>query len=177
MLTPRAVAAARSDPVVIGNVDRGLVLFLRFLGLEWAEVRGHPRCVSKRRGEDSFEDRAGVAWKVNCAEGNHNWKRVSRMLSCLRLLRMRPELEAVYSRLERLWARGRIPAAAAAATAHWRTCAGDPLERPMPKYGSKTAVTHTFRKYAVVLGCKVPQKVSEPSDRAVSEEFDKLEDG
>jgi len=164
MLTPRAVAAARADPLILKNVGRGLEVFLRFLGLEWVEERGGARRVSRRRGEDGFEARSKVAWRVNAVRvGNHNWMRVSRVLKCLRLLGMQAELEAVYSRLERLWARGRIPAFASETktTEMWRACAGDPWKRPMPKHGSSWGVTHTLSKYAAVLGCQAPRQVGE----------------
>jgi len=138
MLTKRSIELASADVNVLNAVRSCFKRFLGFLGFELVHVSESRAKVRKIRGSDpnSFEARKRVCWIVNCADGNHNWKRISRALQCLRLLAMRVEVSAFYERLERLWLRGHLPRAALGAVEFWKSSAG--FDHRLPPYGLLT---------------------------------------
>jgi hypothetical protein len=110
------IAAFRSDPLLRDRLRRSFVRFLRFLGLAPA---GEGRVVEA----GNFERRRPQVW----SHFNHNWLRVSRVLTSLAVLGLDGEARALLAWLDDACRRGLIGTAdaesrreAVASQVHWR---------------------------------------------------------
>lgn len=131
LLTETLQLIARQDKVVVCCMRRSLDIFLAFLGLRMVSAPGEWQ-VKKA----NFRARKKICWTVTCAEGNHNWRRISRVLKSLNLLGLEGEARALYLCLERLWATGSIPRFAEKTMPFWRDAARM-TDRSIPKYKAK----------------------------------------
>jgi hypothetical protein len=119
-------------------------MFLGFLGLELVGGREGLR-VAKG---SNFESRRETCWTVKYVKGNHNWLRISRVLSCCDAFSEVAAKEALYSGLLDLartdeavlkaLCRGRVPRTDEAVLVAWRRIA-DPhgVRDPLPVWGAK----------------------------------------
>ncbi len=97
VLTDEEVAVFRNDVRLKERVKTSFVRFLRFLGLALAG----DGCVIDA---DGLDDRRSEIWVYE----NHNWLRVSRVLSCLQTLGLESEAQALFRCLEAAYNQGRI---------------------------------------------------------------------
>jgi len=129
--------------------------FLQFLGLELAcNASGQPANlrVCKLRGPSVFESRVPVCWAYNCGEGNHNWRRISRVLECLQLFGLEPELAALHTQLFDLWVHGHLPKSAHKAVQLWQKLSGFGDE-PLPAHGSRQGLALWKAKLLELVAC------------------------
>jgi hypothetical protein len=98
LLTDEEVAAFQTDPLLHGNLRRSFERFLAFLGLEWIEG-------GRVTEGPNFPARVPEVWSYP----NHNWLRITRVLSSLRLLGLGDEARALYDRLKALYTSRRFP--------------------------------------------------------------------
>jgi len=125
LLTPELQAVARGDERILANTRRSFEYFLDFLGLELVRIDDEGQPNMRIRRSPQFGNRRTVCWEVNCLEGNHNWRRISRALRSLSLLGLDTEVAAFYRCLESMWVRGDIiPPQFKATVEHWRQSAG-----------------------------------------------------
>ena len=94
LLTDSDVSEFRSDPTLRENLRRSFEVFLAFLGLRFEDGR-------VTRALD-FEGKRGV-WM----DSNHNWLRITRVLTSTRLLGLEDESRAFFAFLKELRESGR----------------------------------------------------------------------
>ncbi|APW64000.1 opioid growth factor receptor-related protein [Paludisphaera borealis] len=94
ILTRADLEAFRDDPALRDNLLRSFDRFLAFLGLAREGDRVVPAA--------DFEKKQ---WRLT--EPNHNWLRITRVLTSLRLLGLGNQSEAFYQGLERLVEQGK----------------------------------------------------------------------
>ncbi len=83
------VAEFAQDPLLKANLLKSLDRFLAFLGLTRADGKVIPT--------DDYPAKRGI-W----AAPDHNWMRVTRVLTCLRILGLRAEAQCFYDRLQEI---------------------------------------------------------------------------
>jgi hypothetical protein len=98
LLTPQDIATFRSDEQLQNNLRKSFERILLFLGLR---QEGNGDVVEG----DNFTARAEDVWDYP----NHNWLRITRILRSLMLLRLEPEAQALYRRLENFYRGQRFP--------------------------------------------------------------------
>lgn len=84
------------DAEIRANFKRGLGRFLKFLGLNFLDAAEHGGAMRVAKA-DNFQRRMRMCWH---GPNNHNWRRMSRVLRCLRLIDMRKEQCAFFACLE-----------------------------------------------------------------------------
>jgi hypothetical protein len=98
LLTDEDIAAFQADPLLHANLRRSFKRFLTFLGLERVEE-------GRVEEAPNLPARAPEVWSYP----NHNWLRITRVLSSLRVLGLGDEARALFDRLEALYTSRRFP--------------------------------------------------------------------
>jgi hypothetical protein len=113
LLTPIDIAAFRAEPALRENLRRSLDLFLGFLGLRWEA--GH---VARA---DDFDRRHVFDYP------DHNWLRITRVLTSTRLLGLEEESRAFFEFLKALREEERT-GITAETFGYWERAARAPLD-------------------------------------------------
>eukprot|EP00658_Telonema_sp_P-2_P038620 TRINITY_DN2766_c0_g1_i1.p1 TRINITY_DN2766_c0_g1~~TRINITY_DN2766_c0_g1_i1.p1 ORF type:complete len:207 (-),score=50.58 TRINITY_DN2766_c0_g1_i1:357-977(-) len=129
VLSLASIQIFREDGVIQSNLLRSLEVMVSFLGLTRVECGdeveyGRGRTLSKK----------DVWLRINCGEGNPNWKRLSRVLRCLKICHMVADVTALLGQLESVYAEGLMGdgSASAEAVRDWRSAADLRTDEQLP---------------------------------------------
>ena len=128
VLTRALAKTVAADSKAMANIQKMFVHFLGFAGLE---IDRRSNTVLRIGKSAAFAKRRRVVWG---GEHNHNWLRISRILTCLGMLGMVDQQAALFKALEMLWGRGDIPESAKRSFSYWANSAGQGSKYTIPRH-------------------------------------------